>query len=273
MKFDLSQATFIIPIRIESPDRLRNVVTTTAFLIENFDTNIIIKEVDEESVFRKEALPILEGILEDDLWVNLNHIFESSKEPLFHRQRVLNEMIDVTDTPIVVNYDCDAILPLESYNLAYKGIMDGVYDVVYPYGSGMYQKQVAATDEVVSNFLETKDYVHLDAASRLHTSDFGWAQFFKTNVYREGGMENENFKAYAPEDKERFYRFTTLGYNVGRIENFVYHLEHARGENSWITNPYMESNMAEWEKIQSMSRDKLLQYYSQQKYIKKYAGI
>ena len=33
---------------------------------------------------------------------------------------------------------------------------------------------------------------------------------------QEGGMENENFKAYAPEDKERFYRFTTLGYSVGR---------------------------------------------------------
>ena len=273
MKFDLSQATFIIPIRIESSDRLRNVITTTAFLIENFDTNIIIKEVDKESVFQKEALPILEEILQDDLWVNLNHLFESSDQPLFHRQRVLNEMIDITETPIVVNYDCDVILPMDSYTLAYKGLMDGVYDVVYPYGSGMYQRQVDATDEVVSNFLETKDYVHLDAASKLHTSDFGWAQFFKTKVYREGGMENENFKAYAPEDKERFYRFTTLGYNVGRIENFVYHLEHARGENSWITNPHMESNMSEWEKIQSMSRDKLLQYYSEQTYLQKYAGI
>ena len=41
MKTDLSQATFIIPIRIESSDRLRNVITTTAFLIENFDTNIL----------------------------------------------------------------------------------------------------------------------------------------------------------------------------------------------------------------------------------------
>ena len=32
----------------------------------------------------------------------------------------------------------------------------------------------------------------------------------------EGGMENENFRAYAPEDKERYFRFTTLGYKVGR---------------------------------------------------------
>lgn len=31
MKIDLTEATFIIPIRIESTDRLRNVITTVSF--------------------------------------------------------------------------------------------------------------------------------------------------------------------------------------------------------------------------------------------------
>ena len=111
MRTNLSEATFIIPIRIESPDRMRNVITTTAFLLENFKTNIIIKEVDKESVFEREALPILESILDVDIWENFNFIFEKSDEPLFHRQRVLNEMIMECETDIVVNYDCDVILP------------------------------------------------------------------------------------------------------------------------------------------------------------------
>ena len=132
MKINLSEATFIIPVRIESPDRLRNVVTTTAFLMENFDTNIIIKEVDKEPVFQRDALPLLEEILDFNIWENFNYIYEKSDDPLFHRQRILNEMIMEADTHIVVNYDADAILPKESYELAYKGIMDGVYDVVYP---------------------------------------------------------------------------------------------------------------------------------------------
>ena len=273
MRIDLSQATFIIPIRIESPDRLRNVVTTTAFLMENFDTNIIIKEVDEEPVFQRDAIPLLEEILDFNIWQNFNYIFEKSDDPLFHRQRILNEMIEESDTEIVVNYDCDVILPKESYELAYKGIMDGIYDVVYPYGSGMYQKQVHATDVTVSSFLETGDYEFLNAVSKDHTSDFGWAQFFKRQVYIEGGMENENFKAYAPEDKERYYRFNMLGYSVGRIENYVYHLEHARGENSWFNNPHMGGNQNEWEKINGMSKEQLMQYYSEQEYRKKYAGF
>ena len=103
MRNNLSEATFIIPIRIESLDRLRNVITSTAFLLENFDTNIIIKEVDSESVFERDALPILKDILEVD--INVKHIFEKSDEPLFHRQRVLNEMIMESDTEVVVNYD------------------------------------------------------------------------------------------------------------------------------------------------------------------------
>ena len=274
MKHNLKDTTFILPVKIESEDRLRNVITVCCFLLENFDTNIIIKEVDSESVFQRDALPVLEDIVNtDNIWENFNYIFEKSDEPLFHRQKVLNEMIIESDTDIVVNYDCDAIFPLSSYELAYKGIMDGVYDVVYPYGSGMYQKQVAATDVTVSQFLETGDYEFLNAVSQDHTSDFGWAQFFKKKSYIEGGMENENFRAYAPEDKERFYRFTTLGYSVGRIDDVVYHLEHARGENSWFTNPHMESNMAEWEKIRTMSKGGLLKYYSEQEYLNKYAGI
>lgn len=271
MRFDLSEATFIIPIRIESLDRLRNVITITAFLLENFNTNIIIKEEDSESIFIKDALPILKNILDVD--ININHIFEKSKNSLFHRQRILNEMIVESTTKIVINYDCDVLLPLNSYKQSYIDIIENKYDVVYPYGMGMFQKQVHATDEIVSEFLQTGNYEHLDKNSSIHTSDFGWVQFFNRQVYIEGGMENENFKAYSPEDKERFYRYTTLGYNVGRIDDFVYHLEHSRGKNSWFTNPYMNSNFEEWNKIESMNKEELIEYYSQQKYLKKYVSI
>jgi hypothetical protein len=270
MKINLKEATFIIPIRIESSDRLRNIITSTAFLLENFDTHIIIKEVDKKSIFESEALPILEDIL--DVEIKINHIFEQSDDSSFHRQRVLNEMITESKTKIVVNYDCDAILPLNSYQKAYQYIIDGTYDVVYPYGQGEYQKQVNATDEVVSGFLETGDFSYLDNSSKSYLSDFGWVQFFNRQVYIDGGMENENFVAYAPEDKERFYRFTTLGYNVGRIDDFVYHLEHSRGHNSWFNNPHMQNNNNLWQKLQRMNKEQLKEYYLNQEYLKKYNG-
>jgi hypothetical protein len=154
-------------------------------------------------------------------------------------------------------------------------IMDGEADVVYPYGNGNWQKQVFANDELVSEFLNSDcDFSILENKSNIWSSDFGWVQFFDRDVYFEGGMENENFRGSSPEDKERYFRFTTLGYRVARIDNFIYHLEHSRGRNSWPAsvqgNPYMSENFQLWESLQKMNKDELKSYYSNQKYLGKY---
>ena len=47
-RFDLKKCTFIIPLRIETEDRMRNIITTLIYLTRLFDTNIIVKEVDKE---------------------------------------------------------------------------------------------------------------------------------------------------------------------------------------------------------------------------------
>ena len=38
------------------------------------------------------------------------------------------------------------------------------------------------------------------------------------------------------EDEEKYYRFPKLGYNLGRVIDWVYHLEHSRGDDSERTN-------------------------------------
>ena len=273
MKYDLSKATFIIPIRIESEDRMRNVITSILFLLENFDTTVIVKEVDTTSVFEADVLPQLKEC--SDNINNLIHIFEQSDDPVFYRMKILNEMLNMSKTDIVINSDCDIVLPVQSYLDAYNLILSGEADVVYPYGNGNYQKQVFADDELVSEFLTNDcNFSILESKSNISTSDFGWIQFFNRKVYIEGGMENENFRGSSPEDKERFYRFTTLGYNVKRLDNFIYHLEHSRGRNSWPTsiqgNPYMQQNFDVWNTLQSMNKEQLLDYYSNQEYLKKY---
>ena len=274
MKKNLTKATFIIPLRIESQDRMRNILTVLYFILSNFDTNIIIKEVDVESVFENDVLPPLQEAFEEKL-DNLNHIFEKSEDPVFYRMHILNDMLSKSNTEVVINYDCDVILPIESYVNAYESILNNQSDVVYPFGNGMYQKQVYATDDLVNEFLNNGfDFSVLESKSNTHTSDFGWVQFFNRKVYIEGGMENENFRGSSPEDKERYFRFTTLGYKVNRINNWIYHLEHSRGQNSWPNsiqgNPYMQNNFSVWEKIQTMDKDQLFEYYTNQEYLKKY---
>ena len=273
---DLKNCTFIIPIRIESEDRMRNVVTVLAYLLKNFDTKVILKEVDVESVFEDQVLPQIEDFLGDNI-NNLTHIFEKSDDPVFYRMKILNEMIDMADTKVIANYDCDVLFKKETYVESVKMIMDG-FDLVYPYGFGNYQKQVFIDDDGVSEFInEDFDFEVLDKKSRMYDAQYGHVQFVNRKSYILAGMENENFRGSSPEDKERFYRFDKMGYSVGRIDDIVYHLEHSRGSNSWPNsvqgNPYMKQNFDEWEKIQNMTGHQLRSYYSNQEYLKKYANI
>ena len=273
MKIDLTKATFIIPLRIESPDRMRNIITILCFLLDNFDTKIIVKEVDKTSIFRENVLPQLKEYFDD--MSNLTHIFEESEDSVFYRMHILNEMLSLSKSDVVINYDCDVLLPIDSYVNAYESIINGESDVVYPFGNGNYQKQIFSNDELVSDFLSNDfDFSILEKKSNISTSDFGWVQFFNRQVYIDGGMENENFRGSSPEDKERFFRFATLGYNVNRVNNYIYHLEHSRGQNSWPNsvqgNPYMQDNFSLWEKLQTMNKEQLKNYYSSQDYLKKY---
>ena len=108
---DLSNVTFIIPLRIDSDDRLRNIILSTSFLLSKFDCKVIIKESDDMSKFDTWARPLIESIVDTK---NLTYIFEENYDEHFHRTRLLNEMILETTTDIVVNYDSDIILPIES---------------------------------------------------------------------------------------------------------------------------------------------------------------
>ena len=124
-RFDLTKTTFIIPLRIETDDRMRNIVTTLIYLTRNFDTKVIVKEVDKESVYEREVLPLLEQALEPDMLASIHHIFEQSDEFTFHRTKILNDMLWMVETPVVANYDSDIILPLESYINATNMISKG----------------------------------------------------------------------------------------------------------------------------------------------------
>jgi len=274
MKKDLKDCTFIIPIRIESTDRLRNIITVFCYIISNFDTNIIVKEVDTESRFESEALPQIKEFCGDVSCIN--HIFEKSHESLFLREKILNEMLVLTKTKVVVNYDCDVVFPLESYEESYRRIMDNESDMIYPYGEGPYQYKIFCDDQMVTDFLNNDfNFDILKEKSYNDNAGFGWVQFLNRDIYFEGGMENENFMGSAPDDYERAHRFKTLGYRVHRVDNYICHLEHFRGMNSYpnsmTQHPYWDHNWGLWKTLEKYSQQELKEYYSKQNYLKKYS--
>ena len=113
-KTNLSNCTFIIPVRIDSNDRTRNLITVLCFLLRQFDTKIILKEVASQPLVDEYILPQVKEFLDNDL-KGFTYLFEKSDNPEFHRMKIINEVLNQVETDVVVNYDSDVLLKPEIY--------------------------------------------------------------------------------------------------------------------------------------------------------------
>jgi hypothetical protein len=259
---NLNKTTFIIPVCIESEDRYNNAKSVLGFLNKNFKTNVIIHELTKDES-KLDFISSLENL-------KINHIVEVSSLEYYHRTRQLNEMLNIVNTPVVVNYDIDVILPIDSYVESQKLIVDGTSDFVYPYGDGKYQREILLSfnrDDFNVNFdLQSID----DKSLKTLRSKYGHCVFANTKKYIKCGGENENFIGYGPEDQERENRFINLKYNVSRVDDLVYHFEHSRTPFSNGDNKYYTPNHTLCDKLLLMDYKSLLEYYKTVEYKKKY---
>jgi len=241
IKYNLKNITFVIPFFFDHQDRLDNINTIIDFLLKNFNTNIIVKETGFRQYFTR---------------TDVDYIFESKNE-IIHRTKILNEMVRRSSTPYFCNYDCDVILPIDSYLLALNKLESGT-DIVYPY-----TKFLRIDRNECRSFIHSKNLNDLIDKKDINPNSnlsYGGCIFFNKDSFIQGGLENENFVSWGAEDQERYLRFSTLGYKVERLEGNLYHINHHMGINSGGTNPYFELNEKEFEKIKEMSKEQLVSY-------------
>ena len=239
--------TFLIPTRIETEDRLRNIISVVSYLLKHTDAKVIIKEVAPHNNFLFRALPIIKKYVDVS---NLTSLYEES------------------NTKFVANYDADCILPVESYHNAYAMLENDQADVVYPYQCGIYQWRSTYNMNIFNSFMNTLSTNVLDKNKSLSNSTIGWTQFIKRQTYIDCYMMNENFVSWGCEDDEFYFRMSTLGNRIARVNNYVYHLEHSRTHNSWFSNPNFNNNYNLWNTIKTFDRNQLVNYYKDQEYLK-----
>ena len=263
----MKNLSFLLPCRIESEDRLRNVITSITYLLSTFpDSNVIVKEVDSHSHFKFRALPEIKKYTDTS---KLIHHFEESDEKFFHKTKILNDLLCLSTTDVVYNYDVDIVVPKDSIGFSYQAISDNQCDAVYPFGCGVYQWAVDYSSELMDNFILNKfDLNLLKSHSNRRSSTIGWGQMIKRKVYIDSYMWNENFISWGAEDCEFYYRLSSLGYTVGRINDDIFHLEHGRTFNSHYNNPKFSDNYKLWQWMRNQNKETLIDYYEKQEYVK-----
>ena len=265
---DLLQTTFIIPIKIEHPDRYRNAKICLEYLNHNFKTNVFIYEVSDDGETRLDFIGGLKNL-------NLEHQIQKS-DGVFHRTKYLNIMLDRVKTPVVSNYDIDVILDVSNYKECQDSIIKGDADVLYPYNYGVSQFRVYESFDYEGFWKSNLSTVFIKRSNSIDTyySECGHCIFFNTEIYKKYGGENEGFISYGPEDRERMERFKKLGVSVKwKPYDFVYHFEHYRGKDSEKTNPEYPNNVDLFNSLINKSKEDLIDYYSNQEYTNKYKTI
>ncbi len=258
---------FLLPSRIESEDRLRNVITSVSYLLDNFpESKVYVKEVDKESNFINRALKRIERNVDTK---NLIHIFEKSEDQFFHKTRILNDLFLESTSDIVYNYDVDIVVPVNSVLTAHEAIQNNYCDVIYPFGCGVYQWAVNYSEELMNYFIKSKyDLEYIRKNSSRRSSTVGWGQMIKREVYVSSYMWNENFVSWGAEDCEFYFRLNSLGYKVGRVDGDIYHFEHGRTFNSHYNNPKFVDNNNLWNWMRKQDKNEIISYYESQEYVK-----
>lgn len=243
-KINLKDTAFTIPVSFDHEDRKENLDLCIEILRKNFDTNIIVYEQGGSH------FEYLKGVI----------YYSYPDMALFHRTKMLNDMAKSTSAKFVFNWDADVIISPMQILEAVNQLRNGA-DMVYPYSW--------AFARIPRNpwYTKLRDYNDIGIVgdtkfSGMNVGDavsVGGAVGFNRQSFINGGMENEAFFSYNPEDVERKVRFEKLGFKVERtIGQNMYHLNHWVGVNSCFNNPHY--NPEELAIIMNMTREELQEY-------------
>lgn len=249
MKPDLSEITFVIPYRIDSPERQENLCSIMDFLDTNFNTSILLVEED-----RKHYVDIsysYEKFLYYSYNDNIKYHFLKIGTDIFYRTRVINYGLKQCKTKYACIYDTDVIFEPANFIKSLELLKEG-NTLVYPYsGKFVDIERSYLTDGIIK---ERESYV---------AESFGGAVFLNIEKYRQCGLENENIIGWGFEDFERIDRVKILEHNYARVNGTCWHIEHPRGINSSTQNPHWANNEKELYKVRAMNKEELQNYINQ----------
>lgn len=245
-KIDLSDVTFLIPVHYDHEDRKENLQLCINYLQANFKTNILIGEQGSEEMNHFAYID----------YINFNSM------PYFHRTKILNKLCKFSETPIIVNQDCDVFIPPLQIIQAVDFIRAGV-DVSYPYDgrfSGIKREDYKQSLGINNDIGIVKEFKAKGNQDGNKYATVGGCIIFSKKAFVDGGMENENFVSWGAEDAERYERFRKLRYSIERVYGCLYHLEHYVGINSSAKNPFFLENDIEYNKVKRMTEKELKEY-------------
>ena len=219
-RIDLKDVTFLIPVRIDSSDRMENLELVVDYIKTNYHTTLMVLETDKA-----------EKIFNDKID---KKIFIEDHDTIFHRTKYLNELTKLSSTEYLAIWDTDVLIPPEQIKEAINILRKKNAQMAFPYDGRFYNTPKTIKEE----YGEKRTFELFDKNLDMFGLGFGnhsvgGAFMVNREHYINAGGENENFYGWGDEDVERVKRWEILGYDIKRINGPLFHLHHGRYGNSW----------------------------------------
>jgi uncharacterized protein (DUF1919 family) len=248
-RINLLDVTFIIPVRVDSTERLTNFNAVQQFLIANFNTNIHVLEAD-----RQEKIKVAP---------NVKKTFVYDENRLFRKARYVNMLAVEVSTPYFALWDTDVVGIPSQIEESVKMLRNELAHMVFPYNRYFYSVPKHFKEIYIqTNYCLDILIRNVDSFQKMHGSySPGGAFIIARDTFLAIGKENENFFGWGPEDSELIVRLQILGYCLCRVDGPLFHLYHARGITGSFASEKIEIlNRSEFLKICAMHPVQLRRY-------------
>lgn len=249
-KYDFSDVTFLIPVRVDSLYRLENLQLCIHFLQRYFHTSIKVLEANKYN-----------NHLIEHLCRGIEYLFVKDMDDVYHRTKYQNLLVENVQTPYISIWEADILAYPERMVEALEQLRAGKAEVAYPY-NGMALDTSFLLREY---YAKTRDLSVLQKNTRLMNAMYdktdlpGGAIFYNKEAYIKGGKDDERFYGWGNEDYERHLRWQTLGYRIFRADSVIFHLSHTRGDNSrYISEYHHDYSIRMLTEVQNSSCEELL---------------
>lgn len=248
-KTDLQDVTFLFRLRVDSIERLENILMVIDFISHHFDTNIhVLEAASYNNDIARKLLP-----------QKVSYRFVEDYDPIFHQTKYITETVENCRTPYLAVWDTDVIIDPVQIITSVNWLRQNVADFVSPYKD----KALDTTRIIRELYVKTRDIgVLQDNKEKMRElyapNPVGGGFIAKRAKYIQSGIENEYFYGWGRADGERINRWKILGHRYKRVSGPLFHLTHGRGISSKFHSPHQDDiKFSEVLRIYTMSNDEL----------------
>lgn len=239
----MTDVDILIPVFIDNEDRISNLKNSVKSLRKHNFLKIYVREYYYDS-------PKIDNLSNGEI---ISYSNKKITENYFNKMKCINELFELSSSPIIAIYDVDVLIFSKSLFKVIKMFEDG-YQVVYPYNGCFYN----IPKFLLKNFLQSKK-IDLNECILWNTNSYGGCVFFKRETFKEGGKCNPYFKNVGYDDNEIFIRFQKLGYKIGRTDTPILHMDHERSQTAFGNNEYEKYNAEIFSLIMNKNKDELME--------------